>query len=176
VRKFRWCVVLRDIDFLLKICDRFLACLTSFLQNFRAYKTWILLWSNSWATNWLRQLINVNARVSQCVWKMFWILNISSSYYSVRMCSYEEKSTDTEWNKPLSIVFSYPHISTNIKCVTCEPVQCLITSSGSKGAWVGYAPPDFAAPCLPPPQFSLNFTFMFVWLTYTADNSQPAKF
>ena len=33
-----------------------------FLENLRAYKTWTLLLSNFWATNWRMQLINVNAR------------------------------------------------------------------------------------------------------------------
>jgi len=45
------------------------------------------------------------------------------------------------------------------------------------GAWVGHGPPDFwLAPCLAPPSFFPNFTFKFVWLTYTADNFQSVKF
>jgi len=39
-------------------------------------------------------------------------------------------------------------------------------SGGSKRAWVGHGLP----------RFLLNFTFQFVWLTYTADNVQTAKF
>jgi len=34
----------------------------------------------------------------------------------------------------------------------------------------------FGWPPACPPSFLLNFTFKFVWLTYTADHVQPAKF
>jgi len=41
---------------------------------------------------------------------------------------------------------------------------------------VGHGPRIFGWSLLGPPSFVLNFTFKFVWLTYTADNFQPAKF
>jgi len=46
-----------------------------------------------------------------------------------------------------------------------------------RGAWVGHGPTQtFSWPPAWPPSFVLNFTFKFVWLTYTADNFQPANF
>jgi len=56
-------------------------------------------------------------------------------------------------------------------------VHCVSCSSGSKGGLGGRWPPRFlAGPLLGTPSFVLNFTFKFVWWTYTVDNFQPAKF
>jgi len=45
----------------------------------------------------------------------------------------------------------------------------VLLSGGSKGGLFGW-PPAW------PPSFLLNFTIKFVWLSYTANNFQPAKF
>jgi len=46
-----------------------------------------------------------------------------------------------------------------------------------RGGWVGHGSPRFlAGPPLGLPSFFLKFTFKFAWLTYTADNFQPANF
>jgi len=44
-----------------------------------------------------------------------------------------------------------------------------------RGGWVSHTPRFLAGPLLDHPSFVLNFTFKFVWFTYTADNFQPAK-
>ena len=59
-----------------------------------------------------------------------------------------------------------------------KPASCLLTYRGiTRGRKSpDHGPPDFWLPPCFPPSFVLNFTFKFVWLTYTADNFQPAKF
>jgi len=44
-----------------------------------------------------------------------------------------------------------------------------------KEAWVGHGPQIFDWPPAWPLSFVLNFTFKFVWSTYTADNFQASK-
>jgi len=50
-------------------------------------------------------------------------------------------------------------------------------SGGSKGrGWAIHGPHIFGCSSDWPSSFVLNFMFKFVWLTYTADNFQPAQF
>ena len=64
---------------------------------------------------------------------------------------------------------------TAIAFASIETGKCA-ANGGSKGRPGWAMPPRFlAAPCSHP-RFVLNFTFKFVWLTYTADNFQSAKF
>jgi len=65
-----------------------------------------------------------------------------------------------------------------IKAINYIKSGSLNTSDGSMGGpgWALAGPGFCLAPCLPPPQFFLNVSFKFVWLTYTIDKFRPAIF
>jgi len=66
----------------------------------------------------------------------------------------------------------YILVKTSCEYAIQENLWC---SGGSKGGLVGpWLPRFLAAPLLGPSSFVLNFTFKFIWLTYTADHLQPA--